>query len=77
MYVNNEPFMASISLGKLESTAIALFVMKKMRKQKTCVNSDRKNTMIIDFKFWCRSAGDRWIATLSGYLVAFTYSQSQ
>lgn len=42
----------------LESAAIALFVMKKMRKQKTCVNSDRKRIMVMEFKFWRRVAED-------------------
>jgi hypothetical protein len=44
---DDEPLIASMSLGMLESKAIALFVMKKMRKQKTCVNSDRKNIMVV------------------------------
>jgi hypothetical protein len=45
-----------MSLGMLDSIAIALFVMKKMRKQKTCVNNDRKNIIIINFRFWCKAA---------------------
>lgn len=42
----------------LESAAIALLVMKKMRKQKTCVNSDRKRIMVMEFEFWRRVAED-------------------
>jgi hypothetical protein len=52
----DEPLIASMSLGMLDSMAIALFVMKRMRKQKTCVNSDRKNIMSINFRFWCKVA---------------------
>lgn len=66
--------MASMSLHKLESMAIALFVMKKMRKQKTCVNSDRKNIMFINFRFWCKVTEIGWTSSPMGgqslYIVA-------
>jgi hypothetical protein len=50
----------------LESMAIALFVMKKMRKQKTCVNSDRKNIMFINFWFWCKVTEMGWTSSRMG-----------
>lgn len=45
--VDDEPLMANISLGVLASVAIAFFVMRKMSKQKTCVNRDRKNIVVV------------------------------
>jgi hypothetical protein len=58
-----------MSLYMLESMAIALFVMKKIRKQKTCVNSDRKNIIFINFRFWCK------VTEMDG-LDKFSYGQS-
>jgi hypothetical protein len=55
-----------MSLYMLESMAIALFVMKKMRKQKTCVNSDRKNIMFINFRFWCKVTETGWTSSRMG-----------
>lgn len=45
--IDNQPFMASMSLGMLESMATAFFVMRKMSKQKTCVNRDKKNIVVV------------------------------
>lgn len=45
--VDNKPFMASTSLGVLDSIATAFLVMRKMSKQNTCVNRDRKNIVVI------------------------------
>lgn len=45
--IDNEPFIANMSLGVLDSMAIAFFVMRKMSKQKTCVNRDRKNIVVV------------------------------
>lgn len=45
--VDNEPLMAKTSLGVLASMAIAFFVMRKISKQKTCVNRDRKNIVVV------------------------------
>jgi hypothetical protein len=61
-------------LGILESMAIALFVMKKMRKQKTCVKSDRKNIMAFEFRVSCKVIRNGWIILCvdSGQSIAFT-----
>lgn len=44
---DNGPLMSSMSLGALDSIATTFFVMRRMRKQNTCVNRDKKNIVVI------------------------------
>ena len=49
---DNKPLMSSMSLGVLDSIATTFFVMRKMRRQKTCVKRDRKNIVVVVFELW-------------------------
>lgn len=51
--------MANMSLGMLDSMAIAFFVMRKMSKQNTCVKRDRKNIVVIVFSLCWKVVEDR------------------